>query len=116
MTWGTGDAARCSTGAAVKGGADRRSRRERDRERKTPREKPEDEEDEEEQVPQRLKAVFNKRLSSVDLTRGNFSKHPEELKGRCDPRAALIEHFLFQALTEDLRTNVSYGSLSSGAF
>lgn len=42
-----------------------------------------------------ITAVFNKRHSSIDLSGGNFSKHPAELKGRWDPCAGLIEGFLF---------------------
>ena len=42
-----------------------------------------------------ITSVFNKRLSSIDLSVGNFSKHPAELKGQWDPCAGLIEDFLF---------------------
>lgn len=49
-----------------------------------------------------ITAVFNKRHSSIDLNGGNFSKHPAELKDRWNPRAGLIEGFLFKALNEDL--------------
>lgn len=45
-----------------------------------------------------ITAVFNKRHSSIDLSGGNFSKHPAELKDRWNPCAGLIEGFLFKHL------------------